>query len=153
MSLKKLSGEVVICCFVLFCINAAQLLAAPLVNNVTGVINYGGQVEIDGANFGPAPNVYFYTDFEQGVAGGIVKSGPGSAELGESSSVNSTSCIYSDSYSVSGSLSFQTNMLSSGRGHVAVNLPANVRDVFISWYLYMPAGDNYPGEGGAESIN
>ena len=128
--------------------------AAPEITGV-GSISNGSNVTITGTGFGSAPTVVFFTDFEQGSNNVDILTGSGSANVGEITAITAGISKYSSSAAMSGNLSFQTGMESSetGRGTVTINLPSPTDDIFMSWYLYIPLGDNYPGEGGLESIN
>jgi hypothetical protein len=93
-----------------------------------------------------------FDDFELGTNGNYIMTGSGSARVGEWYSRSGTP-YYTNTYSVSGSLSFQANMYPTSTHYVEAALPANTRDFFISWWMYIPSGDKIPGEGTPDTTN
>jgi len=120
--------------------------SAPMVSSLSGN-------EITGTSFGNAPDVVFFDDYEAGVDGNNIVAGH--AVFGDYSllETGSNAPYYTDSAAVSGNLAFQRDLSLSYGGGSEVALPANTRDIFISWCLYLPADDNAPGEGNVDRIN
>lgn len=137
-----------------FCITITLLLpgiglSAPAITGIsTSSFNNGGNVTIMGSGFGSGgPNVVLFDDFEKGQTGQTIKTGAGSATYGVWSEIgNSPSTIYyTNSTAVSGQLAFQANMQSNWYSYIQTNLPAGTTNVFVSWWLYLPTNDNFPG--------
>jgi hypothetical protein len=131
------------------CLPAA---GAPSVSGVSGDISQRAALSVSGTAFGPAPDVILFDDFENGTDGGAILTGPGSAVVGQWNRAGGTP-YYTDSYSVSGSISFQANMATTWVEYMECLLPEGTMDVFSSWWLYIPAGDRIPGEGTTDGTN
>ncbi len=127
------------------------------VNAVNGTIADGEIITIRGSGFGSSgPNVVVFDDFESGTVGEKIKTGGGSAKFGEwNSSGNSSSTYYSNGAKVSGTKSFTANMTDLNNTVVQLQAitPQNTRDLFVSWWLFLPSDNNWPGEGHKDGIN
>ncbi len=123
------------------------------VTNVSGLVIDGESLTITGTNFGSAaPNVITFDDFETGTPGATISTGAGSAKYGQwDDAVNSA--YYGTNDFVSGSQSYTSNYAASYLNYIQADFPAGTRDVFISWWLFIPVGYNIPGEGTAENTN
>jgi len=141
--------------FFLLSILPRMAFSLPEVKNIEGQFSSGSNIKITGALFGVnGPNLVIFDDFEGGANGAPIKVGSGSAEYGQwNSTANTTSIYYTTSTSVSGKLSFQADQSKDYTNWLQANLPKNTKDVFISWWLYIPAGDNIPGEGNKDGRN
>lgn len=122
--------------------------AAPTVTGVSGTVTDDQSITISGADFGSTgPNVVLFDDFEGGTNGEDIDIGSGSAKYGQWNAVDGGgSTYYSNDAKVSGSLSFSSNFSGSQYNWLEALLPANTTDIFISWWLYLPATDEFPGE-------
>lgn len=136
-----------------FCITLISTLyienvySDPIVTNLTSTsVNNGSNLTIQGNGFGNGPNVILFDDFEKGQAGQTIKTGPGSATYGGwGLSGNPSTTYYDSNASVSGRLAFRANMANTWLSYIQANLPAGTKDVFVSWWLFLPAGNNFPG--------
>lgn len=128
---------------------------AAVVSTVGGTIADGQSIVIGGSGFGASgPNVVVFDDFEGGTSGSAIKTGNGSAKFGRWSGRDSSgSSYYGNTAAVSGTKAFSSNFSVHYANWIQADLPANTRALFVSWWLYLPAGNNYPGEGGSEGIN
>ncbi len=126
---------------------SAPLMAAPSVSGVQGTVANGQSITVTGSAFGAAgPNVVLFDDFELGTNGNAIKSGAGSAQEGQWSVVSGTPTpVYSNASSVSGSLAFRANMATYWRNYAEANLPSGTTQVFFSYWMYLPAGNQVPG--------
>jgi hypothetical protein len=138
---------------VLFVFSAGSALSEPIVSGVSGTLENGSEISISGSLFGSnGPDVILFDDFESGTVGSPIQTGPGSAEFGQwNGELGNT--VYSNAASVSGSQAFRADMSEHWLNYAEVSLPPNTRDVFISWWLYLPAGDKIPGEGSSTGTN
>lgn len=125
---------------------------SPTVTDVSGQIDQRSVITVTGSSFGAAPTVVVFDDFEGGTDGNNIMTGSGSAMYGQWAYLGG-SPYYTDSWAVSGSLSFQADMSISWVQYVAATLPANTRDFFICWWMAIPAGDRIPGEGTHDTTN
>ena len=126
---------------------------AGTVNGISGTISDGQTITVKGSGFGSSgPNVVVFDDFESGTSGANIKTGTGSAKFGKwDARINST--YYDTAAKLSGTKSFTSNMSGSWSNYIEARLPANTKGVFASWWLFVPAGNNWPGEGLSNGIN
>ena len=122
------------------------------VSSVSGSITDGESITISGLSFGSnGPTVSIFADFEEASNGDNLTTGPGSANFGEwdhalQESGNNT---YSNIASVSGSLSARfDNTPYSGYNYLGDEYPDTNREILVSWWLYLPSNNYYPGESG-----
>jgi len=121
-----------------------NVFAAPGVNSVSGTVSDGNSITITGTAFGNAPNVVIFDDFEGGNNNQLIPSGSGSATFGDWG--YSRTATYSNLHKVSGSLAMRADMSSSDQyGQVRAYFPES-QDIFVSFWMYLPAGDYFPGE-------
>jgi hypothetical protein len=132
-----------------------QVANAVEVTSVSGTVSDGTSIAIFGLDFGNyGPNVVVFDDFESGVANSKINTGPGSAKYGKWDNISSYgSEFYGTTASVSGNQSFTSDYSVSYVNWIETLLPASNRNVFVSWWLYLPANNNLPGEGNAAGIN
>jgi len=127
---------------------------APDVQSVQGIVGEGNQITVLGTNFGAAgPTVVFFDDLEGGVAGQVIRIGAGSAKVGQWNELGSNEPYYTNQESVSGALSFQADMSESWYGYGEVLLPGGTQEIFASWWVLLPAGDAFPGQGVSDNVN
>lgn len=132
---------------------STTVLAVPNPSGVTGNVSDGSNIVISGSGFGSGPNVLIFDDFESGTVGQDINTGAGSAKYGQWA-LHGASCYYGSWAAVSGSKSFETDYSVSSFNHLQVSVPAGSQDeLFISWWLYIPAGYPVPGEGLAVGRN
>ena len=132
----------------------AIVSAAPSITGTQSALMPGIPLVIDGSDFGPdGPNVVFFDDLEQGIAGNTVRTGSGSAALGVWNSVGSNAPYYTTSAAISGSKAMQTNMSVNWLGYAEILLPTGTQELFGSWWMYVPSGTNIPGEGTSDGTN
>jgi hypothetical protein len=126
----------------------------PSVSGVSGTVDQWDTITISGSNFGSSPNVVLFDDFELGTDGEDIMLGSGSARYGEWHSKDAQSAVYyCDDSAVSGSLSFRADMSVNHPNYIEALLPANTRDFFMSWWMYVPAGEKIPGEDTQDTTN
>jgi len=126
---------------------------AGTISSISGAIGDGETITIKGSGFGSSgPNVVVFDDFESGTPGTNIATGSGSAKYGKWDS-RAGSSFYGNTASVSGSRSFTSDYSVGYTNFIEAGLPSNTRNVFISWWLYLPSSSNYPGEGNASGIN
>ncbi len=144
--------------FGIFFLISNLLLAQPEISHIEG--DYilddsfieGSRIRIHGSNFGNGPQLILFDDFENGTPNEPIQTGSNSARIGNWNAIEGT-VSYTDYSAVSGSLAFSADMNSYWRNLVEVLLPSNTRKVFISWWLFLPADNNYPGELSSDKIN
>lgn len=136
-------------------ISHSNVMAAPSISGIQGTVSNGQSITIDGSSFGASgPNVIIFDDFEGGTNGSPIMTGNGSAQVGEWSKIEGEQIPrYSNAAKVSGSLSFRANMSSYWRELAEVLLPSNTRQVFLSWWIYLPPGSKIPGTGVSGDVN
>ena len=124
-------------------------LAAPSIDSSTpSSVTLGQPVTITGAGFGAiGPTVAYFDDFEDGVAGNLPAQGS-SAIVGTRDIVSGTYGGYVNTFKNSGSLAFQVPFDQAGWSEIATALPAETRDIYVSYYFLLPESDYWPGEGG-----
>ena len=122
-------------------------MAQPLVSGVHGTVANGQSITVNGSGFGSTgPNVVLFDDFELGTNGNAIKSGAGSAQEGQWSVVSGTPTpVYSNAASVSGSLAFRADMSTFWRNYAETNLPTGTTEIFFSYWMYLPPGNQIPG--------
>lgn len=124
--------------------------AAPVITGVQGSFFNGERITIAGSGFGAGPNVILFDDFEGGVVGQQIQlSAP---TLGSYYDLGSNRPFYTDVTSVSGLKSMRTNNANGYSTHVGVSFQPTT-EFFASWWCFIPAGTNYPGEGVDAGIN
>ena len=101
--MDKLASQAIAAFTVIF---AAGFAFAATISGVSGTIDQWETLTISGSNFGPAPNVVLFDDFELGTDGEDIMTGSGSARYGQWDEQRDTA-IYSNITAVSGSLSFR----------------------------------------------
>jgi hypothetical protein len=60
---------------------------------------------------------------------------------------------YGDTYKVSGSNAFKADFTVDSAQQAFLDLPAGTTEIFYSWWQFVPAGHNYPGEGSVDTLN
>ena len=138
---------------------AAPLMAQPLISDVQGTIANGQLITVSGSAFGATgPNVLLFDDFELGANGSNIKTGSGSAQIGQWAGFPSGACItpqYNNSAHVSGSLAFRADMTNASYWNDAViaTLPSSATPLFFSYWVYLPAGVGLPGLNTSNGLN
>jgi hypothetical protein len=126
---------------------------AGTVKSVSGTVTDGQTITIKGSGFGSAgPKMHVFDDFESGTPGANIKTGAGSAKFG-TWDVRQNTSYYGTSAKVSGTKSFTADMSGKGPNSISSFLPSNTRDYFISWWIYLPANNNWPGEVSSDAPN
>lgn len=125
--------------------------SSVIITNVTGEIKDKGTITISGIGFGAnGANVLVYDDFEKGTAGNVIRVGTGSAQFGKWDRVNpdSNKPHYSNAYSRSGLLSYWANCANgeSATETVWSDLPSAQKDLYVSYWAFVPTGGYFPGE-------
>ncbi|MBT6995164.1 hypothetical protein HN865_02675, partial [Candidatus Woesearchaeota archaeon] len=121
------------------------------VYGVSGEVSNGGSINISGANFGNGPNFLVFDDFENGNVNGPMSASL--AQAGQWSSVSGTP-TYTSVSSASGNLAFRADESDTSDNHYIEKVLSNTpKEIFASWWIYLPAGDYYPGEDHAEGTN
>lgn len=132
------------------------LHAAPGISSVSGECSDGNQIRISGVDFGnTGPDIAIFDDFEGGADGSTIRTGSNSATMGQWDSVGTNAPYYSNDYTHSGSLAFQANCSSGApttKIHASASFPGT-REFFGTWWVFLPAGELWPGEGGGLGTN
>ncbi len=157
------------CAFV-FAGAGSFVLAAPVITDVQGTVAEGSPITLMGAGFGAyGPRVVLFDDFERDGDGTDVRWGAGSATVGGWDGTTSSgqwSCDpdgdgtnqgaqhlfagqgirYSTLAALSGTRSARADLVGAGSGQIARRHAClgNVREVFVSYWLYMPASNPLP---------
>lgn len=125
--------------------------AVPSISSTSGIFAEGNTVTINGSGFGTSgPNIVLFDNFEGGTNGQTIKTGTGSATIGQWTNGQGTR-YYTNSTKVSGHLAFQADHTYGWSHGVNASLPTPVtqgQEIFATWWLYIPAGDRLPGESG-----
>jgi len=150
-NIKVLLGQSIL--IIILALIPISAFSDPVITNVAGNITNGQNITITGTAFGNnGPNVVLFDNFEGGSNGSPINIGENSATFGGwNNTINSPR--YSNSTSVSGHFSFRADQSVHYLVYAQANLPANTRDIFMSWWLFLPAGTNYPGESDDDGIN
>ena len=120
----------------------------PVVSGVSGTLENGNAITVTGSSFGNnGPDVVLFDNFEGGSNGAPMGTDATYSDWDIIYSPVSAAITYSNAASVSGSLAFRADMDDHWLRYMQADLPASTRYVFVSWWLYIPAGDNFPGEG------
>lgn len=146
----------------LFIFFMSQMLSiafsAPIISSVSGILLDGNTITIQGSGFGASgPNIVLFSDFEEGPVGTTVKIGPGSAKIGQWTSYTSGlpyRPVYDSSAKVSGNLSLRADNSLYWSNGINFYFPSQVtvgQEIYASWWLYIPAGDWFPGEAASET--
>lgn len=131
------------------------VFAAPSVSNVSGSLNNGAVITVNGLNFGSnGPNIVLFDDFESGINGSNIKIGVGSATIGKWDKIGggdgSSKPVYSNKYSVSGNLAFRGDYtINTGSGSwdsssAAFVYDIDTKDVFLSFWYMLPTTSQFP---------
>ena len=140
-----------ICCYAI-----VNSWAALSISGVQGTIVDGGIVTISGSDFGSAgPNIALFDDFEKGKNGSIINTSKGSAQVNQwylLDSIVSKRPKYSTTYAHSGSKSAlidgSTDNASEGGRWFEADIGTVTSQVYVQYWLYVPAGGYVPGAGG-----
>lgn len=145
-----LSVKTTLCIFSCFCLSVSQ----PVIDEVIGSMAQDASIQIRGSGFGSqGPNIVLFDDFEKGRDGQSINTGQGSAAVG-GWHATSGNPRYSSESSVSGEMAFRADMSDGYRKFAEAGLPqGGETDLFISWWIYLPPQDNFPGEGTADGTN
>ena len=123
--------------------------AVPAVSGVSGTVNDGGSVIVNGAGFGAnGPTITFFDNFEGGTVGQNIRTGADSATIGQWQSLNTVPPKYSSDTAVSGTKAFKVTSVAGieGQTNGVIALP-NSTETFISWWCYVPTSSPWSGEG------
>jgi lysophospholipase L1-like esterase len=127
----------------------------------TGTIADGENITIPGSNNGSGPTVHFFDDFESGTVGQPIKTGPGSAKIGEWKTFTlgsgyTDTTYYSNTHQVSGTKSFQSRYdlytWNTNKYNRSMSIPSATQ-IYVSWYQLLPSEDNWPGEHSVSEAN
>lgn len=125
--------------------NTASSWAQPSITSVTGNVSEGNQITITGNNFEVGPDVVLFDNFESGIVGDAIDGGS-PATVGQWSGHGITKPRYYDSGCHSGSKCFRADMAAHWLAYSSLDLPGNgASDVFMSYWVKLPAGDVFPG--------
>ncbi|NLX17744.1 MAG: hypothetical protein GXY53_00475 [Desulfobulbus sp.] len=129
--------------------------AMPKITNVTGTINDGQQITINGMGFGTVgPVIQLFDSFEKGALNNKIATTINSADIGNWTA--SDTGRYSDDFALSGSQSLKVDFSLGGLvyNHSLLRFQG-VRntDIFVSWWQYLPVNKVVPGSSGAEGPN
>lgn len=133
----------------------AHAYAEPLIGSVSGRVINGEPITITGMDFGSnGPTIVAFDDFEGGTNGERIKTGSGSATIGEWNGINSTSPPeYDNQFSVSGDLAMKSDFVKWYGSGISSNIDGGATDAFISYWVYMPEGHVFPGTGNPDGKN
>jgi len=123
--------------------------SAPNITNISGDLKEGQVISISGGGFGAnGPHILFYDNFEGGMIGQNIKTGPGSATIGQWKSLNTVPPKYSADTSISGTNAFKvTGVQGVEAGTCGFISLDNITEVFYSWWMYVPSSSPWSGEG------
>lgn len=137
----------------LFSLAPPVVWSAPVVSGVTGAVSNGQSITISGSDFGSGPTIAVFDDFEKGINGDNISTSTNGAQVGTWSHFQQDLYpTYSNASHVSGSLCFRADMANYWGNRLYVALPG-ITSYFFSYWVYLPAGDSWPGEGQADGIN
>lgn len=151
---KKYHPGLILALFSLFCAAFPSLIwAKPLIHGVEGSVLDGNSITITGTNFGNhGPDIVIFDDFEGGTDGAKIKTGPGSATLGQWDRLGNGTIRYTNSVSHSGLLAFQATSGKPDHPHGSIcarKLFPPTKEFYGCWWVYLPAVDEWPGTGTA----
>ena len=133
-----------------------KAFAAMQVNNVSGTVADGASITIQGSGFGNnGPTIVLFDNFESGTVGQNLKTGAGSATIGQWLALNQVPPKYSNVTSVSGSNAWSVTAVQGveGKTNAYLALPGTTEE-FLSWWCYVPSSSPWPGEGsGSDPAN
>ncbi|RPI76344.1 MAG: hypothetical protein EHM45_13190 [Desulfobacteraceae bacterium] len=140
--------------FALLFLQSMELFASPRIGKVNGTLQNGYSLTVTGSGFGAnGPQIVIFDDFESGVAGNEIRTGSGSAPVGQWDRLgggdNSCHPIYGSGYSVSGRQAMQVDNTKKTNTGTDSNCAAiiknlNATDIFIAYWLYMPTTSSFP---------
>ena len=141
--------------------SGAAPTAAPSIHAVVPPsVRQGATLIISGSFGGSGPSVLLFDNFENGEAGARVQIGANStASVGawqadhEGRTDEPPYPLFSDQLAVSGNLSWQVSAVNGSRPVGSPLFPNGTRDVFLSYWVTVPAGNQYPGEGTTDGDN
>jgi len=131
-------------------------LAAPVISDVTGTVSNGQTITISGTDFGATgPTILVFDDFELGSNGTSLSDQVRSAQVGSWRDLSSMSpyfATYSNLNVHGGSLAMRNNWGSGGDGQegqrfISPTSTSLFSQVYISFWTYLPAGQNVPAGG------
>jgi len=134
--------------FIFMAFMPAFAFCAPLVSGVSGTVFDGQDITVTGENFGvTGPTVHFFDNFENGIAGNTINTGPASAVTGQWASLNTVPPVYSTRTAVSGMQAFEVTSQEGVEGQTngVIALP-DATETFISWWCYVPVNSPWSGE-------
>jgi len=109
-------------------------------------------MNIAGSGFGAGPAGVVFDDFEGGTDHSPIKTGAGSAVVGQWNAILNL-VYYTDDYSRSGSLALESNWTTGWYTNwVERTFPSGTSEVYGVWWVRTPTG-NFPGEGNPDKIN
>lgn len=126
--------------------------ATPVITATTGPFTNGNSITINGSGFGAGPTTLIFDDFESGKVGTFLSAGA-KATVGTWSGTGSSPPYYTSQAQVSGNQAFQSDQSQSWSTYGLVSLPSKTTEIFYSWWMYLPEGDRYPGEGTTDNVN
>ena len=139
--MNKLTAAIMILTF-------PALLHAQAISSHSGTFGDGHSVTITGNSFGKkGPHVEVFDDFELGSHGDLVKTGSGSAQVGQWDHSLDPNVTYSNTNVHGGKLAFRANHTNHCNNDVTAWF-TGTREIFVSWWFLVPAGTKIPGEGG-----
>lgn len=130
--------------------HAGIAYAAPSITNIAGLIQDGQVISVSGTGFGAnGPTVVLFDDFEGGAVGQNIKTGPGSAKVGQWDLVGQVPPKYSTRSALSGTKAFEAQPSAGieAGNNMQTFLPVDSHDFFLSWWCFVPSDSPFPGEG------
>lgn len=134
--------------FLIFVLMSVSAYGAPSVSGTSGTISDNNAITITGSGFGATgPTIILFDDFESGTVGQNLKTGAGSATIGQWNSLNTVPPKYSSDNSVSGTKAWKVTGVAGVEGQTnAIVLLDNTTEVFFSWWCYVPTTSPWSGE-------
>ncbi len=132
---------------------SSPVMAQPVISGVTGTVANGQAITVTGSAFGATgPTVTLFDDFELGSNGATLHTGAGSAQVGQWTPFTSIATgptkpypVYSSTSRVSGTFACNAPMsFTNYKPIFEAALPSG--PVFVSYWVYLPAGEVCPGQ-------
>jgi len=136
------------------------VLAAPSISGYTGTMSNGQSITISGSDFGnTGPSILVFDDFELQSSGVTLSSQVRAAQVGSWRSVanmEGTYPTYSNIFAHSGTNAVRFNFNDtvgildcgySGTGWISPVSGSVFQNIYFSFWTYLPAGQNVPGNG------
>ena len=134
-------------------------LAAPDVTGLNDVRVDGGSLVVTGTGFGAnGPTIKLFDNFESGTNGALINIGASSATVGQwdriaaEAGAGGNQPVYDNVFSVSGSQAFKADFVAYSSSGAYID-DIDTTDLFLSYWVYLPATSKFPCDEGGGSCN